>query len=239
VTRTLVLFAKEPGREARTKGFSSPAAADLFAGFASGWALAAERLGARMVIATPAEDLAPWRSRRLSSRVLWLAQRGSSFGQRLESAVRQASRAEGHVLVVGGDVPPDLAGAARAFAALEAGASAVLAPSADGGVSLLSVSPADHDLLRRVEAGRSDVFSALSTMLAERRRSVAFVESHFDVDGRRDLRRALRARAAFVPRSLARLALAAPIHSSDAMTPVRRSCPLGPPSGLRAPPRAA
>nr|MDQ6893343.1 DUF2064 domain-containing protein [Acidobacteriota bacterium] len=175
MTRTLVLFAKDPGREARAKGFSAAAAADVFASFAAGWVDVAETLGARIVVATPAEDLAPWRRRRPSSRIVWVAQRGSSFGERLEDAVRRVSQPGGHVVVVGGDVAPDLAAAAQAFEAVEGGISAALAPSADGGVSLFSLSPGDHDLLRGIEVGRRDVFSTLSRRLAERDRPVALV----------------------------------------------------------------
>jgi glycosyltransferase A (GT-A) superfamily protein (DUF2064 family) len=239
VTRTLVLFAKEPGREARAKGFSAAAAADVFAAFASGWVDVAEKLGARIVIATPAEDLAPWRRRRPSSRIVWIVQRGASFGARLEDAVRRVTLPGGHVVVVGGDVAPDLAAAAQAFEAVEAGASAVLAPSADGGVSLLSFSARDHDLLSGVEVGRRDVFSTLSRRLAERGRSVALVSAGRDIDGRNDLRLLLRAHPPSLPLSLARLALKPPAGPSIATAPAPCSRFAGPPSGLRAPPRAA
>jgi glycosyltransferase A (GT-A) superfamily protein (DUF2064 family) len=239
VTRTLVLFAKEPGREARAKGFASPAAAGVFAGFASGWVAAAERLGARVVVATPAEDLAAWRSRAPSSRIVWLAQRGATFGQRLENAVRRVSRSGGNVVVVGGDVAPDLDAARKAFEAVESGVSAALAPSRDGGVSILCLSVEDHDLLGGVAVRRRDVFAALTRKLALRNRRVAVIEAGDEVDRPADLRRLLRSGAASVPRSLARLALRAPCKAAIAPPAVLRLLAQGPPSGLRAPPRAA
>src|ERR1700693_4162202 len=62
VDRFLVLFSRDPGREARAKGFGV-SAEDLFTAFARGWEEAARRSRARLVIATPPEDLAAWRGR--------------------------------------------------------------------------------------------------------------------------------------------------------------------------------
>src|ERR1700682_1000794 len=158
--RFLVLFARDPAREARVKGFDPSGAEDLFASFAFGWLQAAEEAGARLVVATPAEDLAAWRARLPSDRgILWICQRGRSFGERLEESARRVALQGGSTVLVGGDVPPCARSARGAFEALERGANAVLAPAPHGGVSLVGLGAADLDLLKGLAAGRRGVFS--------------------------------------------------------------------------------
>jgi len=114
--RFLVLFARDPAREARVKGFDPSGAEDLFASFAFGWLRAAEETGARLVVATPAEDLAAWRARLPTDRgILWICQRGRSFGERLEESARRVALRGGSTVLVGGDVPPSARSARRAF----------------------------------------------------------------------------------------------------------------------------
>jgi len=238
--RFLILFGRDPAREARVKGFDASGAEDLFASFAFGWLQAAEEAGARLVVATPAEDVAAWRARLPSDRrILWICQRGRSFGERLEESARRVALWGGSAVVVGGDVPPCARSARRAFDALDSGANAVLAPAPDGGVSLVGLGVADLDLLRGLAAGSRGVFDALARGLAARGRSVALVGFAPDVDGRRDLRRLLRSRKLSDLRSLARRALAVlrPLPQTRRSEP--RSLLLGGPSGLRAPPASA
>jgi len=238
VTRVLVLFAREPSREAREKGLTS-CAAELFAAFARRWLDAAGAASACFVVASPAEDLAAWRRRLPARRVGWIAQTGRSFGKRLAGACDRASAHGKRVVFVGGDVAPDAPVLDRAFEALECEADAVLAPAPDGGISVLSVPSADFDLLARIEVGSRSAFEELYHALEARGRAITVLDLTPDVDGRRDLRRLVR-RAIDLPVSIVRRALAptwAP--SRDCPPRVPRDLLLAGPSGFRAPPAAA
>jgi glycosyltransferase A (GT-A) superfamily protein (DUF2064 family) len=191
--RFLVLFAREPARQAREKGLGSAAAADLFRGFAAGWLEAARQAGARLVVATPPEDVAGWRRFLSDPPVpIWIRQRGGSFGLRLEDAARQAAALGGHSVLVGGDVAPSASALSEAFGALEDGAEAALSPAPDGGVSLLALSPADLDLLRGIRERRRTVLAELVSALGLRGRRVSIVPPAADVDDRAALRELLR-----------------------------------------------
>lgn len=192
MTRTLVLFAREPVREAREKGFASREAGDLFAEIARGWIRAARATGAVPVIASPLEDRPGWRRALGSASVSWIVQRGQAFGDRLERAARTFAALPGHTLIVGGDVAPNASQLDAAFRALEAGADAVIGPAADGGVSLIGLDPRDLDLLREIGTRRRDVLALLERRLAERERRVARVGLLPDVDGQFGVRALLR-----------------------------------------------
>jgi glycosyltransferase A (GT-A) superfamily protein (DUF2064 family) len=235
-SRFVVLFAREPGNEARRKGFGGREGADLFAAFAAGWVEAAAGAGAQLVVSAPPGDCAGWR--RSLPRIELLEQRGRTFGDRLEDSARQAAQLGGIAVLVGGDVAPCLRTLREAFAALEGGADAALAPAPDGGVSLVALAEEDLKVLREIVPGRADVFAHLDRRLRERGRRIAVVAAAIDVDGRRELRSLVR----FLPpalREVARLALSA-VRVSFAPP---RTLSLLPertrPSGLRAPPAAA
>lgn len=237
MARQLVLFAREPARQAREKGLDGPEAAALFAALAAGWAEAARRVGATLLVATPEEDRRAWASR-FDQPPLWLAQRGSTFGRRLENAARDASRRGGKTVLVGGDVVPAARRLREAFEALEAGAHAAIAPAGDGGVSLIGLSTEDLDLLSGMPRRRRDVCARLLAGLERRRRRVHVLEEASDVDGRRGLRalsrRAEPGLAALVRWSLRReTPRTAPVRRAAAGRP-DRALPI-----LRAPPRAA
>ncbi len=234
MNRYLVLFAREPRREAREKGFGARGA-DLFAGFAAGWLAAARSCGARLILATPPEDRAAWR-RFLphNEDVVWIPQRGVSFGERLAGVARRASALPGHAVLVGGDVAPSRSALGEAFVALERGADAVIAPAADGGISLVALRYADAKLLAALAPRQRCVALQLKRALAARGRRLVLVQCVPDVDGRRSLgsffhllgtalralaRRLLDARLRFQPQSV--------------FSPALLSLP---PSGLRAPP---
>jgi hypothetical protein len=239
--RYVLLFAREPQREAREKGFVSADAAELFVAFASGWLESARAVGAALVIASPPEDRPAWR-RRLSGRpeVLWLDQQGGSFGERLEACARSALRLPGHALIVGGDVAPDPRSLRDAFEALESGADAVLAPAEDGGISLVGLRPADLDLLGAVAWRRRDVFSTLHRRLEGRGRRVALVRGLPDVDGRRGARLLLRDRGLAVGlKGLVRRALAVRPFGRERLLAGRIDLSLHDLAAPRAPPRAA
>jgi len=237
MNRFLVLFAREPASQAREKGLGS-AAADLFRGFVEGWLEAARRTGARLVIATPPEDVSGWR-RALGNAPdpAWIRQRGGSFGLRLEDAARQAAALGGPAVIVGGDVVPSASALTQAFRALEGGADAALSPAPDGGVSLVGLSPADFDLLRGMRERRRTVLADLLRALGQRGRRVRIVPPVADLDDRASLRDLLREKQ--LPLSLvpaARRALAHAVFPSS-----RADCRLavdalhGPPL-LRGPP---
>lgn len=194
MTRHLVLFAREPARQAREKGFGRLRdATHLFERFAAGWATAARDAGASLVISTPAEDLAGWRrTPGIPSGQAWIVQKGGSFGDRLRAAALEAASRGGHSVIVGGDVAPCADRLAAAFDALDRGADAVLAAAADGGVSIVAVSRRDADLLARISLRGRQVFSALRDALVARGRRVTILDSARDVDGRTALRGLLR-----------------------------------------------
>lgn len=186
--RLLVIFARAPAAQAREKGLPRAAASDLFAAMAREWRRVAADSRARVAIAAPPEDRAEWR-RALADTpdLLWISQRGTSFGDRLERAAREARALVPHVVLTGGDVLPSDRALAAAFAALESGAAAVLAPAADGGVSLIAL-PRDPDLLRSIGPRRRDLFRRLRRDLSARARRVAVVDVLPDLDGPRGLR---------------------------------------------------
>jgi glycosyltransferase A (GT-A) superfamily protein (DUF2064 family) len=188
VNRLLVVFARAPRREARDKGFPLERGSEFFAAIANEWRRAALRAGAAVAISAPPEDLRAWR-RALAGRpeVRWIEQRGASFGCRLEDTARRAAALARYAVVTGGDVVPSAPLLEAAFGALASGAGAVLAPSHDGGISLLSV-PQDADLLAPITTRRRDVFRDLLRRLTERGREVAIIDRVADVDGARSLR---------------------------------------------------
>ncbi len=213
MNRFLVLFAREPARQAREKGLG-PKAAELFRGFAAGWLEAARQTRAQLVVATPPEDIAAWRRvfRGAPDPPLWIGQRGGAFGLRLEDAARRGAARNGHCVLVGGDVAPSASALSEAFAAVEDGADAAVSPAPDGGVSLLALSRADIDLLRGIRERRRTVLADLLRALGERGRRVRIVVPAADVDGRAALRTLLREEK--IPISLvliARRALAPPV----------------------------
>jgi hypothetical protein len=240
MNRFLVLFSREPGRQAREKGLESPGAAELFREFARGWQDAARLVGARLILAAPPEDRPAWDAVFGGSEVAWLSQRGRSLGARLEDAATRAAAGGGQVVLVGGDVAPSAVALVEAFHAMEGGAGAAISPAPDGGFSLIALTREDFDLLRGVRERRRTALRDLLRALAARHRTVRLVSPAADVDGPGSLR-AILARdllpARLVP--LARQSLAA----SPAFSPRSESGPAPPshhgPSLLRGPPLPA
>ncbi len=239
--RCLVLFAREPARQAREKGFRSGAAEALFREFAQGWLEACRRTGARLIVATPREDRFAWaRAFPAAPDVGWIWQRGDSLGARLQSAARRAASMSGPTALVGGDVAPSAASLAEIFEAIEIGADAAIAPAPDGGVSLLALAPRDFDLLRGMRPRRRTVLQDLLRALSRRGRSVRLVAPAADVDGRGSLRAMLREGA--LPEALKRVArqvLSGGSSSHPAESPESCSVSLHGPTVPRAPPLAA
>jgi glycosyltransferase A (GT-A) superfamily protein (DUF2064 family) len=236
--RYVVLFAREPGREARAKGFSESSGGEFFAALARGWTSATLRAGARLAVATPREDRPGW-SRWIppSERPLWLDQRGASFGERLERAGRDASELGGHAVLVGGDVVPSAEVLDRAFRLLENGADAVVAPARDGGFSLVALRRDDIDLLARVAPRQPDACDRLCRSLLARGRTISRIDPAPDVDGRRDVRAILRdATLGGDVRAAALRVLGAPVDLLPSPPGWLPPAPAAYRPGLRAPP---
>jgi len=235
VSRYLVLFAREPARQAREKGFAFRDAAALFAGFAAGWREAARLAGARLVVATPAEDRPAWRRVLLddgSDEPLWIEQEGRSFGERLEHAARRVAGWGGRAILVGGDVAPSAECLIAAFESVEGGADGAISPAPDGGVSLLGLGAPDLDLLRTIAPRRRNVHALLAAALERRGRRIAVLGVAADVDGRRHLRSLLRER--WLAPELA--SLAGRVLLDEAASPADPSIPWSVRSGFAASP---
>jgi hypothetical protein len=240
MNRFLVLFAREPARQARDKGLESPAAADLFRGFARGWRDAARLAGARLIIAGPREDRHAWNAVFGGAESGWLSQRGSSLGARLEDAARGAGALGGHAVLVGGDVAPSAVALLEAFHAMEGHADAAISPAPDGGFSLVALSSADFDLLRGVRERRRTVLRDLLRALSARGRSVKLLSPAADVDDRGSLRTLLsRGLLPALFLGLARQSLAASPRFSARSRRAPSPAFLHGPSALRGPPQPA
>lgn len=239
--RFLVLFGREPARQARDKGLRSPEAEELFRELARGWAGAARLAGARLVLAAPEEDRSAW-TRALAGVEdwAWIAQRGDSLGSRLENAVRRAAALGGRAVFVGADVAPSATALKEAFQRIEEGWDAAVSPAPDGGFSLLAIAPDDADVLRGVRLRRRTAFRDLLRALRLRGRRVGIVRPAADVDGRASLRTLLRGSS--LPSLL--VALVRRVLAGRPAFPQRPSSPAallllkGPPV-LRGPPPAA
>jgi glycosyltransferase A (GT-A) superfamily protein (DUF2064 family) len=237
--RLLVVFSRAPRAEARAKGFPESPGSRFFEEIARSWGDAAARVGARVAICAPPDDLPAWR-RSLSGSpdVLWIEQRGESFGARLEDAACRSAALARRVVLTGGDVLPSDGVLSAAFGALDRGFGAVLAPAPDGGVSLVSL-PFDEDLLGSVGRRRRDVLRRLLRRLQARRRTVALVEALPDVDRPAALRALAAAPSALAELvSLLRRACAGRTPRARASSR-RHSAPALRMRGSRAPPLAA
>lgn len=208
-TRCVLVFARTPFLEARAKRM--PAARALFACARARVLAAAASSGADVILATPS---GPTSGRPEATRLL---QRGSTFAERLASALGDA-RALGYeqIVVVPGDVPGLQNRHLRAAFARLRSCPTVLGPSPDGGVYLLGVRGHFEPILAGVPWCTAHVFEAL---LANAGRA-AVLPALADVDGQTHLR-ALRsvpeldAELAFlVAELLARAAWAAPAVSA-------------------------
>jgi glycosyltransferase A (GT-A) superfamily protein (DUF2064 family) len=168
--RCVLLFARSPGADARAKriGMARP----VFAFAALRIRRAARILGIDCIVADK--------------------QRGATFGERFKNAFLDA-RALGYgaVVAVPQDVPGiDAAVLARAFSALTHH-DVVLGPSTDGGAYLIGATRPIELFFDRIRWRTPDV---LSDLLAVSEGAAVLLRSLSEIDGRRDLRRWLRAR---------------------------------------------
>jgi glycosyltransferase A (GT-A) superfamily protein (DUF2064 family) len=155
MTRALLLFARSPETEARSKGLPLRSGAALFHRIAHLWSAAAKFTGARLFISTEA---AGWTA--VAPEAVVLRQKGPAFGIRLADSVEQTF-ADGitSLLVAGIDTPPpNLETLEKAFLHLEQGEPAgVIGPASDGGIYLLGLTHADRVLLEGIQPRQDNV----------------------------------------------------------------------------------
>jgi len=167
--RCLLLFARGAREEARVKRIASPQLFDV------------ARRRIERIARVAGVDL-----------VVSRAQRGATFGERLENAFREAAATYDEVAVVPIDVPQlTVRDVVRAFALLRTH-DLVLGPSDDGGVYLIAGRAGAANRFASVRWLTPHVFTDL------RCESTAILDPLVDVDGRDDVKRV----AAFVPRAV-------------------------------------
>jgi glycosyltransferase A (GT-A) superfamily protein (DUF2064 family) len=152
IRRAVLIFARSPEAEAAAKHLPIEKAARLFRSLLDSWLDAARACGATPIIASSTPLLVD---------ALHIAQRGTTFGERLANSSCDAwNLGIDSLLIAGIDAPPPRH-LDQAFVALENGSvDAVVAPAHDGGLNLIGLRrPAfeflstiglrDRDLLRR------------------------------------------------------------------------------------------
>lgn len=181
----LVLMFKAPRRSKRRLGaFGTAAAEHLFA-------CAAEDLAAwpgPTCFAPAGRDDARWLAGQGRAEADIIEQRGANLGERIEHVgARLAAAGHERQLFIGIDCPElDAATLADAAMRLDAGAGAVLAPAADGGVALMGTRgpwPALGDL----PWSTAELHAALARRLQADGRDVATLATLADVDALEDL----------------------------------------------------
>src|SRR5438552_18714437 len=100
-TRLLLLFSREPRRQADEKGLRGRAGEQLFTAFARGWLDAARLAQARLVVSAPRAVHAGWRRCLPAGADALLAQRGSSVGRRLQDEARPSAVRRGRQVLGG------------------------------------------------------------------------------------------------------------------------------------------
>lgn len=186
----LLLFTRDPAREAAVRPLVAGAPAALEVGFRQTClerVLAAGRAaGLELVVSSPEALPLPPDARRMS-------QPGPCFASRLATALEQAFAAGyGPVLVVPSDLPGlEARHLRRALARLGSGSErVVLGPSPDGGIYLLGAGRPLGTVLRRVRWCRSDTRRNLEAeLVAAGHRVERLAEPLADLDRRRDLER--------------------------------------------------
>jgi len=186
--RTILLFTRAPRAEARAKRLPIDGGTCLFAGFLRSWQEQAADAGADLLVVTPAsscDSLA-----RLLPRARICAQKGDSFGDRVESAFQQAFRdGSQSVLMVCGDGPPlDLVDIREAFAHLEFHDRAlVLTPASDGGVNAIGFSARANRALGTIAWQSSDVCRQLQLAATQNNLALLLTSPGHDLDCARNI----------------------------------------------------
>ena len=229
----ILLFARSPEAEAAAKRLNG--GERLFEAIAGAWIGVARECGVAVILACSPEHRASFR--RLTGIDAFVDQSGSLFGERLAAAARGAFSLQfDHLLITGIDAPPpDAAALDAALSAVEDGrAAAVAAPSTDGGINFLVVTPLDVSLLETFTPRDSGLIARCRRHF--RGRVLIETAALPDLDSREVIRVAFR-------QSLWRpyrrfLRRTAPVRQIDAPA-VRVSGTLSSSAGLRAPPFVA
>jgi glycosyltransferase A (GT-A) superfamily protein (DUF2064 family) len=152
-SRTILLFARSPRREAAAKRLAH--AAPLFRTLIAAWLRAARAAGAVPLIACAVADRDELASIAPDVAREWLEQRGATFGERAAAATADAfARGYASVVIAAIDAPPpDLE---LAFAHLERG-TPVIAPSRDGGINCLGLTSPATELVACLTPRRRDL----------------------------------------------------------------------------------
>jgi glycosyltransferase A (GT-A) superfamily protein (DUF2064 family) len=188
MTRALLLFARSPETEARSKGLPLRSGAALFHRIAQLWSEAAKSSGARLFIST---DATGWTANVPEAFVL--RQSGPTFGIRLADSVEQTlTNGVTALLVAGIDTPPpNPAILEKAFSHLEQGRPAgVIGPARDGGIYLLGLKHADRDLLEGIQLRQTDLVEQCRLFFGEG--CLLELPLASDLDSLRDARRVAR-----------------------------------------------
>ncbi len=140
--RAVLIFARTPETEAAAKGLPVERAAPLFRALLDSWLDAASECDATAIVASPT---------RQDVDALYIAQRGTSFGERLANSCNDAGKLGfDSILIAGIDAPPPRS-LDQAFAALESGrADVVVAPARDGGLNLIGLRSPDFEFLSTI-----------------------------------------------------------------------------------------
>ncbi|MBI4861370.1 MAG: DUF2064 domain-containing protein [Candidatus Riflebacteria bacterium] len=184
-SRKLVLFTRSPRAEARAKGLPVKSGARLFERFLESWEEAAGRVGASLLVVAP-----PTSTRALgllfrNDPVEVACQRGTSFADRVESAVSGAfGPGTSPLVVAAGDTPaPDPSVLEEAFSRLERDDhQVVLEPSPDGGVNLIGLARPVPGLLSEVDWSEGLVHRSLHSQARLRGLRVHVLPARLDID---------------------------------------------------------
>src|SRR5687768_16186427 len=155
MTRALLLFARSPETEARSKGLPLRSGAALFHRIAQLWSEAAKSSGATLFIST---DATGWTA--IAPGAVVLQQHEAAFGNRLADSVERVFTSGVTALMVAGiDTPPPISATLeKAFLHLEqSSGAAVIGPASDGGIYLLGFTCTHRILLEGIKPRQVDV----------------------------------------------------------------------------------
>jgi len=149
IRRAVLIFARSPEAEAAAKHLPIEKAARLFRSLLDSWLDAARACGATPIIAS---------STPLPVDALYIAQRGTTFGERLANSSSDAwNLGIDSLLIAGIDAPPP-PHLDQAFAALENGSvDAVVAPAHDGGLNLIGLRSPSFEFLSTIRLRERDL----------------------------------------------------------------------------------
>jgi rSAM/selenodomain-associated transferase 1 len=157
--------------------------------FADTWSALGQLVGARRVLASTSEELAPFG---LREGELWL-QGDGDLGARMERIASRALAEAPWFIALGADSPGLPLAAVEAAKAAFVHRDAALGPADDGGYYLLGLRRLEPGLLAGLPWSAPNTFEATRERLGARGYSTATLQPWFDVDTLADLQRLKRA----------------------------------------------